>query len=84
MRPEVIATLAEGGTTIFFGICATLLGYRVIGKRPGESRKSDQWHERHGTAFQVLGPWIILFGLFQIVRGLVVASTPIFAEAELA
>ena len=74
MRPEVIAAIVDGGIPFLGGIYATLMGFRVIGKRPGESVKYDQWYERFGTTFKVLGPLLIAFGLIQMARGIVGAS----------
>ncbi len=70
MRPEILTALYDGGIPFFGGIYATLLGFRVVGKPPGESAKYDEWHARFGKLFRVLGPFVILFGVFQATRAL--------------
>lgn len=67
MRPESIGTLVSGAIPIFSGIYITLLAFRVIGKRLGPDPKHDAWHNRFGGVMRVVGPLLILFGLFQWV-----------------
>jgi hypothetical protein len=45
------------------GIYATLLGHRVLGRRPGLSFAYDAWHDRHGHRLRRLGPLLILAAL---------------------
>jgi hypothetical protein len=68
MPPEVIAGLAEGAIPLAGGVYGTLIGYRVVGKRPGESAKYDQWYTRFGVHFKWMGPVLIAYGLFQMIR----------------
>lgn len=74
MRAEAIATIIESTIPIAGGLYGTLLGFRVVGKKPFESLEYDRWHERFGPMFRVLGPLVILFGVFQLVLGLARAS----------
>jgi hypothetical protein len=71
MTPNMIAALVDGAIPLLGGIYCTLLGFRVVGKPPGASEEYDAWHRRFGTFFRVGGPFLILFGLFQMARGLV-------------
>ena len=68
MTPELIATLVERGISLLIAVFALLYGYRVIGKRPGDSFAVDQWHAKWGRMFRVCG-WIMLvcFGLLLVV-----------------
>ncbi len=74
MRPEAMATIIESAIPLLGGIYATLLGFRVVGKKPLESLEYDRWHERFGPMLRVLGPLVVLFGVFQLVLGLARAS----------
>lgn len=70
MRPSTFAALVDGAIPILGGIWGTLAGYRFIGKQPGESPKHDDWHRRFGPMMRIVGPLLIVFGLFQMARGL--------------
>jgi hypothetical protein len=74
MRPEAIAGLVEGAIPFFGGIYATLLGHRIVGKKPGEDLRYDQWHERFGPMFRILGPFMVIFGIFLAIKGIVGAA----------
>jgi hypothetical protein len=74
MRPEVVGELVNGAIPFFGGLYATLLGYRLVGKPRGVDFKYDQWHERFGSMLRILGPVLILFGLFLAISGIVRAS----------
>lgn len=70
MRPEVVGELVNGAIPFFGGIYATLLGFRVLGKSPGADPKYDEWHHRFGGLLKVLGPLLVLFGLFLWISGI--------------
>ena len=63
MRAEQIGALVDGAIPFAAGLYATLLGYRVLGKKPGESPQYDEWHRKHGGKFRVLGLLTLLTGL---------------------
>jgi hypothetical protein len=69
MRSEMVGHLIDGAIPFFGGIYATLLGFRVLGKKSGVNPKYDQWHKRLGGLLKVLGPSLVLFGLFLGFRG---------------
>jgi hypothetical protein len=71
MNPEVFAGLAEGAIPLLGGLYGTLIGHRIIGKQPGEDYKYDLWHKQFGTMLKLLGPFMVLFGLFLMARGFV-------------
>ena len=70
MNPKMIGALVDGAIPLVGGIYFTLLALRVVGKKPGESVKFDQWYDRFGMSFKVLGPALIVFGIIQMLRGL--------------
>ncbi len=45
------------------GAYATLLGHRLVGRRPGQSLAFDAWHARHGHRLRRLGPLLMLAAL---------------------
>ena len=74
MSPEAIGELVNGAIPFLGGIYITLLGFRKVGKRPGEDLRYDEWHARFETTYKVLGPLLVVFGLFLAVRGLILFS----------
>lgn len=66
MSSNAIARLIDAGIPIVGGVYVLLLATRVIGKRPGESAKTDEWHENYGTIMKVLGALTIGFGLLTL------------------
>jgi hypothetical protein len=75
MRPEVIGQLVNGAIPFFGGIYVILLGFRVVGKKPGASLRYDEWHNRFGGTLKVCGPVIVLFGLFLWITGIARVSS---------
>jgi hypothetical protein len=69
MRPEAIAALVEGCIPFFGGILGTLYAYRILGKKPGQDPRHDEWHAKWGRLFKVLGPVVALFGVVLAVQG---------------
>lgn len=55
MNATIVATLVDGGILIVGEVYAALLGYRVIGKRVGESPTYDRWST--GPNWIALGMW---------------------------
>jgi len=76
MSPELLGQLVNASIPFFGGVYATLLGFRVVGAKPGQSLKSDEWHARFGKLLKVLGPLLILFGLFSALIGFVAPPRP--------
>jgi hypothetical protein len=74
MRSEVVGQLVSGAIPLFAGIYATLLGFRLLGKKPGVNPKLDQWHRRYGIFLKVIGPSLVLVGLFLGINIIVLES----------
>jgi hypothetical protein len=71
MRPEHIGVLVEGVIPFLGGIYATLLGFRVVGPKPGVNPRTDDWHRRWGRFMRLGGPLIVVFGFFLWVKGII-------------
>jgi len=59
--------LVEGVLVLLLGVYTILIGYRVLGKKPGEEMKYDEWYRRFGKIFKIGGPLIILFQVIRII-----------------
>jgi len=70
MNPQLIGTLVDGAIPIAAGVYGTLLGFRVVGRKLGESEKYDRWHARFGKMFKVGGPALILLSVVRLVATL--------------
>lgn len=47
----------------FGGLYGTLIGFRYVGKRPGESDAYDRMHATFGRRLRIFGPFVMLFGI---------------------
>jgi hypothetical protein len=63
MSPHVIATLVEAVIPIGGGLYGTLLGLRVIGKKPGVDPNYDLRMNKVSGILQICGPLMIVFGI---------------------
>lgn len=75
MQPELVGALVDGAVPFFAGIYATLLGFRVVGKRPGANLKYDEWHHRFGRHARLVGPCLVSYGLFLWITGIARVSS---------
>jgi hypothetical protein len=71
MNPALFAALTNAAIPFFVGVFAILHGYRLIGTRPGENAKWDEWHKQHGKVLRILGPVLIVVSLGLIIGRLV-------------
>jgi hypothetical protein len=73
MTAGQMATIIEAGIGVLIGLYASLLGHRVVGKKPGESPDYDKWHEAWGGTLKALGPVIAacsaLTGAIMLLNG---------------
>ncbi|VTR92626.1 unnamed protein product [Gemmata massiliana] len=67
MSAQMFGELLPNGISILIGICVTLVGFRVFGKKPGVSEEADRWHAKTGKWLKLLGPVIVLGGLVSLV-----------------
>jgi hypothetical protein len=56
-----MGTLVNAAIPFCCGIYVLLVGFRVIGKKPGDDEKFDAWHAKFGTLLNVCG--VVLIGL---------------------
>jgi hypothetical protein len=52
---------------ILGGIYGLLLAYRVLPRHPKDPEKMELWHRKFGKLMKVLSPFLIGFGLLQLV-----------------
>jgi hypothetical protein len=64
MKRDLLITLAGDSLLFAGGLYATLLGFRVIGKKPGVSAQHDDWYKRWGRNLKILGPMLMVFAVF--------------------
>ncbi len=67
MNPSVLTILIENGLMVIVAVYITLLGYRVVGHKPGTNLTADAWFKRHGWLFRLGGPVLIVGNLFFVV-----------------
>jgi hypothetical protein len=70
MRPEVMAALAEGAIPVFGGVYATLLGFRLVGKKSGQDVRYDERLRKYGGLLKILGPLLASYGVFFALYGM--------------
>jgi hypothetical protein len=59
--------LVNAAIPFFVGIYCLLVGFRVVGSKPGVNPKYDQWHGRFGIFFKIAGPVLMVLGIFYLV-----------------
>jgi hypothetical protein len=64
-----MGTLVNAAIPFVVGVYCLLVGFRLVGKRPGADPKFDRWHERFGTVLKVAGPVLMALGVFYLVLG---------------
>jgi hypothetical protein len=74
VNARLIASLIDGSIMFIFGGYIALLGFRVVGKKPGTRPRLDEWMSRFGKFFKIGGPLLMAFGVFQAVFGIVRVS----------
>lgn len=70
MSAELVGAIVNSAIPFFEGVCCWLVGSRRLGKPPGQDPKLDDWHARFGKLLFLLGPLLMLFGVFLFVAGL--------------
>lgn len=68
MDLDTIGALLESAIPLLGGVYGSLIGFRKLGKRPGEDEKLDAWHAKHGKVLRWLGPLVALFGVVLAVQ----------------
>lgn len=63
--------LCCSGIGFLLGIFATLLGYRLIGRKPGQVEAYDKYYARVGKHLKWIGPLIIALCSIVILSGMI-------------
>jgi hypothetical protein len=66
MTTQLIADIIDHAISIVGGAMALLIGYRLIGPKPGINPKFDAFHGKWGKHLKWLGPVVILFAFLQM------------------
>jgi hypothetical protein len=66
LSPQQVASLVDGLIPIAGGVMCSLYGFRVLGKAPGADARFDAWYQRYGKLLRVLGPVVVVFGLWRL------------------
>lgn len=64
-----MGALVNAAIPFCVGIFCLLAGFRVVGKKPGEDPKFDEWHGRFGIFLKIAGPVLIVLAIIFLVTG---------------
>lgn len=64
MPANVLGDVVNFGLMVLAGLYITLLGFRVVGTRPGLNPQVDAYRARWGPVYRIVGPLLIVVGLF--------------------
>jgi hypothetical protein len=67
MTEQMFGGTVDALIPLLAGVYATLLGFRVVGKRPGVDPKYDAKMNRSAGMMQLLGPVLVLFGAYRFL-----------------
>jgi len=73
---QISAVVIRGVIPVLLGLYISLLAFRVIGRKPGENQKWDEWRRRYGWLLKVCGAAGVLSGLFLMAQVLFFAPNP--------
>lgn len=69
MNQSELDVLITNGGGALAGLLITLIGFRVIHHKPGESLRYDAWFKKWGWMFKIGGPIMLVGNLaFAVVR----------------
>ena len=57
----------DGLIPILGGIYLLLIVYRVVPRKPKDPEKMELWHRKFDKMMKVLGPFLIGFGLLELL-----------------
>jgi hypothetical protein len=58
--------LVDAAIPFFVGIYCLLVGFRLVGSKPGTNPKYDQFHAQYGLVFKLIGVGLILLSVFYL------------------
>jgi len=62
MSSHTLATLVDSAIPFLGGLWLTLIAYRIVWNKPGDS-KWEAWHKRFGRLGKWLGPALMVFSI---------------------
>jgi hypothetical protein len=62
-----MAQLVNAAIPFLVGVFCLLVGFRVIGSKPGVNPKFDAMHARFGTFFKIAGPVLMIIAIALLV-----------------
>jgi hypothetical protein len=62
-----MASLINAAIPFCVGIYCLLVGFRVVGGKPGVNPKYDQMLERFGIFFKIAGPVLMVLGVIYFI-----------------
>jgi hypothetical protein len=66
---KLMGVLVNAAIPFLVGIFCLLVGFRVIGSKPGVDAKFDAMHARFGTFFKVAGPVLMIIAIVLLAMG---------------
>jgi hypothetical protein len=64
-----MAALINAAIPFLVGVYCLLVGFRIVGSKPGVNPKYDEWHARFGVVFKIAGPILMVVGVIYLVSG---------------
>lgn len=63
-----MSSIVDGLISFIGGLYCTLVGFGVV-RVSKDAAKNLEWRERWGTFMKIVGPLIMAFGVWNMVRG---------------
>lgn len=67
MGPELMGSLVDKGISFIVGVYFTLLGFRLVGRKDGQSPVYDAKMKKVALLFKICGPILIVISILQTV-----------------
>jgi hypothetical protein len=62
-----MGSLINAAIPFFVGVFVLLVGFRFVGKKPGEDPKFDEWHAKFGVFLKIAGPVLMILAVFYVI-----------------
>jgi hypothetical protein len=62
-----MGALVNAAIPFCVGVYCLLVGFRLVGNKPGENPRYDQWHARFGIFLKVAGPVLMVLAVFYLI-----------------
>ena len=64
-----MAALINAAIPFLVGVYCFLVGFRIVGNKPGVNPKFDEWHARFGIFLKLAGPVLMVIAVFLLLSG---------------